>query len=351
MRAGSISCARVLPARSMPTTPDRLLQLGQGFMVGKIVLAAVDLGLFDALADGPLDAETIRTRLGLQPRGLLDFLDALAAVHLLERDAAGRYANGDEAAEWLVRGSESYIGGFFAMMNRRLYPFWGRLEEALRTGRPQNEARDGGAPFDAIYADPEGVRIFLQSMTGLSLPSARVMAAKFPWARVRSVVDVGGAQGGCAVELVKTHPHLTAIGFDLPVVRPVFEQYVAAQGVADRVRFVPGDFFRDPFPPADVIVMGHVLHDWSVEERRLLVRKAYDALPPGGAYVAYDAIIDDERRANLPGMLISLTMLLETPGGSDYTAREGTGWLRDAGFRDVTVEPLAGIDTMMVGWK
>jgi SAM-dependent methyltransferase len=335
----------------MSTTPDRLLQLGQGFMVGKVVLAAVELGLFDALADGPVDAAAIGARLGLQPRGLRDFLDALVAVQLLERDAAGRYANGAEAAEWLTSRSETCIAGFFAMMNRRLYPFWGRLEEALRSGRPQNEAAAGGDTFDALYADPAVMRGFLQSMTGLSIPSARAMAEKFPWDRVRTLVDVGAAQGGCPVVLAKAHPHLAVVGFDLPAVRPVFEEYVAAHGLADRVRFVPGDFFRDPFPPADAIVMGHILHDWSVDERRALVRKVHAALPPGGAFLAYDAMIDDDRRINLPGMLISLTMLLETAGGSDYTPREGLEWLREAGFRDLQVVPLAGIDTMIVGWK
>jgi hypothetical protein len=117
------------------------------------------------------------------------------------------------------------------------------------------------------------------------------------------------------------------------------------------LRFYPGDFFEDPLPTADVLVMGHILHDWGLEEKRLLLQKAYEALPEGGALVVYEALIDDERRENAFGLLASLNMLIETPAGFDYTGADCRSWMRDTGFRESHVEHLVGPDSMVVGIK
>lgn len=126
---------------------------------------------------------------------------------------------------------------------------------------------------------------------------------------------------------------------------------VAASGHGDRVRFYPGDFFADDLPTADVLVMGHILHNWNLDEKRLLLKKAYDALPKGGVLIVYDALIDDDRRENAYGLLLSLAMLIETEGGFDYTGAECRQWLHDAGFRETSVRPLNGPDSMAVGIK
>ncbi len=237
------------------------------------------------------------------------------------------------------------------MANARLYPFWGSLTEALRTGLPQNEARHGGEPFAAIYADPDRLRQFLGAMTGISSGVARTLADAFPWGRYSTFVDVGTAQGCVPVQIALRHPQITGVGLDLPPVAPVFDDYVASFGLADRLRFAPGDFLTDPIPPADVVLLGRVLHDWDLEHKRMLLRKAYDALPEGGAVVVYDAVIDDERRTNAFGLLMSLNALIETPSGFDYTGADCRAWLADAGFRDSHVQPLVGPDSMVVGVK
>jgi len=169
--------------------------------------------------------------------------------------------------------------------------------------------------------------------------------------RVERIIDLGAAEGGLPVQLALAHPHLTGTGFDLPPVRPIFEDYVARFGLADRLQFRAGDFFSDPLPRADVIIMGHVLHDWSLEEKRQLIARAYAALTPGGAIVLYESIIDNDRRTNVFGLLMSLNMLIETPAGCDYTGVQCRGWLRDAGFRETYVEHLVGTDSMVVGVK
>jgi hypothetical protein len=333
-------------------TPDRILQLGLGFWGPKALLSAVELGVFTELARGPADLAALTRRLGLHPRSARDFLDALVALGVLGRDG-GLYANTPEAGAFLDRAKPSYVGGLLEMANARLYGFWGHLTEALRTGRPQNESKadPAASPFAALYADPDRLRGFLQGMTGISLGAARAIARKFPWRDYRTFVDVGGAQGALPVQVCLAHPHVTGANFDLPVVGPVFEEYAASFGLGGRLRFLPGDFFRDPLPPADVLVMGHILHDWDLGQKKALIAKAYATLPPGGALVVYEALIDDDRRQNALGLLMSLNMLIETPGGFDYTGADCQGWLAEAGFRRSWVEHLAGPDSMVVGVK
>ncbi|MCB4820483.1 acetylserotonin O-methyltransferase [Roseicella aerolata] len=333
--------------------PDAILQLGFAFWQSKTLLSAVELGLFTLLEEaGPLPAEAIGERLSLHPRAQRDFLDALVALRMLRRDAEGRYANTPETALYLVRSRPSYVGGMLEMANARLYPYWGRLTDGLRTGQPQNEIRDDRPGlFEALYADPAALEGFLRAMTGLSRPTARAMAGLFPWQEHRSVADIGCAQGGCLAEILRAHPHLEGIGFDLPQVGPIFEAFAREQGLERRMRFRTGNFFTDPLPAADVLVMGHILHDWDLAEKLALLRKAHAALPPGGALIVYDAMIDDERRENAYGLLMSLNMLIETPGGFDYTGADCAGWMREAGFRSVRVQPLQGPYAMAVGLR
>jgi SAM-dependent methyltransferase len=332
-------------------TPDRIVELGTGFFRAKTLLSAVELGVFTELAHGPLDAETLRRRLALHPRSARDFFDALVALGMLERDG-DRYRNTAETDLFLDRAKATYMGGLLEMVNARLYGFWGSLTEALRTGQPQNEIRTGGENlFAALYTDPARLRLFLQGMTGVSLGAARAMAQRFPWQRYRTFVDVGAAQGGLPVQLALAHPQLTGTGFDLPVVQPIFEEYVASFGLAERLRFQPGDFFREPLPSADVLVMGHILHDWNADEKRMLLAKAHAALSPGGRLIVYEAIIDDDRRRNVFGLMMSLNMLIETTGGFDYTAADCARWMREVGFQETAAEPLTATHAMVVATK
>ncbi|WP_405016504.1 acetylserotonin O-methyltransferase [Kitasatospora sp. NBC_00070] len=332
-------------------SPRHIMDVGMGFGASKVLLSAIELGVFTELARAPLPLDGLRDRLGLHPRAARDFFDALVALGLLERDDAGVYANTPETAHYLDRSAATYRGGFLEMANARLYGFWGNLTEALRTGRPQNEAATGDDFFGALYDDPDRLRAFQQAMTGLSSGAIRALAERFPWERYSTVADIGSAEGALLSHVVGRHPHLTGTGYDLAAVRPTFEEFVAGSGVGDRVRFRPGDFFREPLPGADVVVFGHILHDWDLPTKRMLLAKAYEALPVDGAVVIHEALIDDDRRSNTFGLLMSLNMLIETSGGFDYTAADGQGWLAEAGFRTSRVEHLDGPDSMIVGIK
>ena len=332
-------------------TPDRIMQTGLGFWPSKTLLSAIELGVFTELARGPESFAALSGRLGLHPRSALDFLDTLVALGFLTREG-DRYANSPETDLFLDRKKPSYVGGILEMANQRLYPFWGHLTEALRTGLPQNEAKDGGASmFDALYAEPARLEQFLRAMTGISHGANMTIARAFPWAGYHSFVDVGTAQGDLAAQIAVANPHLRGTGFDLPQVAPIFEEYIARVGVADRLTFQPGSFFTDPLPKADVVLMGHILHDWDLPTKQMLIAKAFDALPAGGALIVYEAIIDDDRSRNAFGLMMSLNMLIETPGGFDYTGADCAGWMRAAGFTSTRVEPLVGPDSMVIGIK
>jgi hypothetical protein len=332
-------------------TPEHIMQVGLGFWASKTLLSAIEMELFTELARHPEDLETLRERLGLHERSARDFLDALVALGFLER-RDGVYSNTPATDLFLDRRKPSYLGGILEMANHRLYGFWGGLTEGLRTGKLQNEAKAGGMPFfEALYADPARLREFLAAMTGLSHSANVQIAERFPWRERSSFVDVGTAQGDLAVQIALAHPHLTGRGFDLPEIAPVFEDYVEHNGLAGRLSFAPGDFFADNLPTADVITMGHILHDWDLEQKRTLVAKAHQALPDGGALIVYESIIDDDRSQNAFGLLMSLNMLIETEGGFDYTAADCMGWMAEAGFRETRAEPLIGPDSMVVGIK
>jgi O-methyltransferase domain/Dimerisation domain len=331
-------------------TPENIMQLGLGFWESKTLLSAIEMGLFTELAKGPKNYESLRERMNLHPRSARDFFDALVALGMLQRKDSV-YSNTPETDLFLDSAKPTYIGGVLEMCNARLYPFWGSLTEGLRTGEPQNETKTGGNLFDTLYSDPAQLRQFLTAMTGLSLGIGMAIAKKFPWKEYRTFIDVGGAQGGVPVQIALAHEHLTGENFDLPIVGPIFEEYVASFGLSNRLRFHPGDFFKDSLPPADVIIMGHILHDWNLDEKQTLIEKVYKALPKGGAFIVFEALIDDERSKNSFGLLMSLNMLIETSGGFDYTGADCSGWMRDAGFRDIRIEHLIGPDSMVVGIK
>jgi SAM-dependent methyltransferase len=347
---GAMSALAPAGTASAAITPERILNFGLGFCGPKALLSAVEMGLFTELARGPLDAATLASRLSIHERGARDFFDLLVALGLLEREN-GRYSNTPEADVFLDRAKPGYVGGLLEMANTRLYPLWISLSEALRTGKPQNEAAHSSDTFAELYDDPARLRQFLGAMTGLSLPAAKAMAAQFPWGECKTFADIGCAQGALPVEVALAQNHVTSIGFDLPQVEPIFSEYAGRFGLNGRVRFAPGNFLEDELPKADVLAMGHILHDWDLETKRMLIAKAHRALPKGGALIVYECMIDDERRERVSGLTMSLNMLLETPGGFDFTGADCSAWMREAGFQHTTVAHLAGPEHMVVGLK
>ena len=331
-------------------SPDRILELSSAYWASRTLLSAAEVGLFAALSAGPLRGDELRERLGLHPRGARDFFDALVALGFLERDHCG-YRNTPETSQYLDPGEPSYIGGMLDFHNTSMYAPWASLTEALRTGESQNRHKNEEDGFAAAYADPEEQKALLTAMSGFSAGSAIAIADAFPWARYETFCDLGTAQGMVPVQLALRHPHLRGVGFDLPQVGPIFEEFVAGHDLGSRVTFAGGDFFADPLPEAQVYVLGHVLHDWGMDAKRSLLCRTYEALPDGGAVIVYEMLIDDDRRTNAAGLLMSLNMLVLSAAGFDYTGADCREWMADAGFRESYVRHLVGPESMVVGLK
>ena len=336
-------------------SPATILELARGFMGSKVLLAAAKLHLFDELRDGPLTGEQIRARLGLHSRAVPDFVDALVSLGMLAREGDGpqaRYANTPETARFLVRDSEAYVGGLLEMFNDRLFRYWSDLEDGLRTGQPQNELKDGGTSmFAELYRDPARLEQFLAAMSGISRSNFIALAERFDFTRYRTLCDVGGAAGDLSCAVAARHPGLRCLSFDLPVVQPIAQAAIARRGLTERVTTIAGDFFGDPLPRADVVTMGMILHDWNLEKKKILIRAAFEALPDGGAFIAVENLIDDARREQQFGLLMSLNMLIEFGDAFDFTFADFRGWCAEAGFRRFEVLPLGGPASAAVAYK
>ena len=335
--------------------PDPILQTAFAFWSSKVLLTAVEFGVFTKLRDRRATGAELGAELGLHPRAVSDFFDALVAMHFLEREGDGphaQYFNTPAGALYLDSGQPRYLGGILVMLNARLFKFWHDLPEALRTGRPQNEVKHGQkGMFEELYEELPRLEQFLGAMTGLSRINFEAFAAKYDFSKFKTLCDIGGATGLLCIEVAKRHPHLHCISFDLPPVEPIARRHIAAAGLSNRVGTVSGDFFKDPLPKADIITMGMILHDWNLEKKMHLIRAAYDALPAGGALVVIEALIDDARRENVFGLLMSLNMLIEFGDAFDYSGADFRKWCEEVGFKRFEVIHLAGASSAAIAYK
>ena len=335
--------------------PGPILQTAFAFWSSKVLLTAVEFGVFAKLGNRRITGVELGAELGLHPRGISDFFDALVAMNFLDREGDGpsaKYFNTPAGALYLDSSSPRYVGGWLVMLNDRLFKFWHDLPEALRTGRPQNEVKHSQkGMFEELYEELPRLEQFMGAMTGLSRINFEAFAAKFDFSKFRTLCDVGGATGLLCIEAAKKHPHLRCISFDLPPVEPIARKHIAAAGLSDRIGTVAGDFFNDPLPKADLITMGMILHDWNLEKKMHLIRAAYDALPPNGALVAIEALIDDARRENIFGLLMSLNMLIEFGDAFDYSGSDFRKWCGEVGFKRFDVIHLAGASSAAIAYK
>jgi O-methyltransferase/methyltransferase family protein len=342
------------PGMTAQVNPSNIMQVGMGFFGSKTLLSAVELELFSKL-NGGMTAAQIAEELKLDGRAVPDFPDALVALDLLEREGEGAdavYRNNESGAAFLDKASPAYIGGILEMANDRLYGFWGDLTEGLQTGKPQNEIKSTGkAMFEELYSDEARLEQFMNAMAGISAGPFMALAEKFDFSRYETLCDAGGATGQLSCIVAGRHPHLSCTSFDLPVVEPIATRRIEAAGLSDRVKAVGGDFFADPLPKADVITMGLILHDWNLENKRRLVKSAYEALPEGGAFIVVENLIDDARRENAFGLLMSLNMLIEFGDAFDFTGADFGGWCKEAGFKEIETMPLAGPTSAAIAYK
>src|SRR6056297_414863 len=336
--------------------PSNIMKIGMGFFTSKVLLTAVNAGLFTRLSKNPQNINQIKNHMGwtCTDRHAMDFLDTLHSLGFLKREGVGfksSYSNSLESDIFLDEDKNSYIGGMLKMANNRLFRFWADLDLALKTGEAQNESKHGDDIFEAIYSDQEKLKEFIHAMTGVQMGNFVAFANNFDFTKYRSLCDVGGSGATLSIQVAMHQPHMSCTSLDLPPVQPIANENIQKFKVGDRVRAISGDFFVDDFPNADIIVMGNILHDWGMDKKQVLIKKAYDALPENGAYVVIENIIDDERNSNIFGMTMSLNMLIETQNGFDFTLSDFYSWTSKAGFSSVELLPLAGPSSAAIAYK
>jgi O-methyltransferase domain/Dimerisation domain len=338
-------------------SPENIMKIGSGFWASKILLTAVNFQLFTKLAEKEsMSAAQIKNVLELRctDRNVFDFLDTLTGFGFLNRKGvleSGMYSNSTDTDVFLDKNKPSYIGGILEMMNNRLYQFWGNLDEGLITGLPQNEAKTGEDFFGLLYQDPNKLKAFVNAMSGIQMGNFMTFAQTFDFSKYKTLTDVGGSAGLLSLMVARHQPHMNCTTFDLPPVEPIAKATIQQFQLDDRVKAESGDFFTNSFPNADIIVMGNILHDWDEENKLALMKKAYEALPSGGAFAAIENIIDDERKQNVFGMMMSLNMLIETGKGFDYTFADFNNWAKTVGFKSTSLLPLTGPSSAAIAYK
>lgn len=338
-------------------SPENIMKIGTGFWASKILLTAVSFQLFTRLAEmKTMSAKDIKHLLGLNctDRNVHDFLDALTAFGFLTRSGildTAIYSNTVDTDTFLDKNKPSYIGGLLEMLNNRLYGFWGNLGEGLLTGLPQNETKNSEDFFGLIYQDPEKLKEFTGAMSGIQMGNFMAFAQKFDFTKYKTLIDVGGSAGLLSVMVAKYNTAMRCTTFDLPPVEPIASATIQKFGLTDRVNAASGNFFSVPIPHADVVVMGNILHDWDEQNKIVLMQKAYDALPADGAFIAIENIIDDERKQNVFGMMMSLNMLIETGTGFDYTFADFNRWAKIVGFKSTSLLQLTGPSSAAIAYK
>ena len=335
--------------------PSHILETGFGFWGSKVLLTAVELEVFTKLGDNSMKGEALGKALGLHPRGIWDFFDALVALGFLNREGSGPealYSSTKETALFLDKNKPPYIGGILEMCNERLYRFWSDLGPALKTGQPQNEIKHSQKPmFEILYKDLPRLEQFLGAMRGISFGNFQAFAEKFDFSNYQTLCDVGGATGLLSSLVAKQHSHIHCGTFDLPAVEPIARKWIEKEHLSDRVDVFSGDFLKDALPKADVITMGMILHDWNLEKKKHLIQLAYDALPENGAFVAIENLIDDDRRKNAFGLMMSLNMLIEFGDAFDFTGADFRKWCQEIGFKRFDVLHLAGPCSAAIAYK
>ncbi len=332
---------------------ERLQGLMTGFWISKALFTGVELGIFDELAKGPASAEILGYRLRLNPNSLERLMNALVSLDLLSK-SDGRYINTEETESYLVRGKSSYLGGQVEHLSQLHWRLWQYLPEAVRENSPRVQQVFGPVfpILEAVSADPQRLRAFVQGIHNMSVPAAEEIVNAFDFSMFKKLIDVGGGSGALAIAAATKWPNLQCVVFELPAVCDIAKEHIQQYPVNDRVKVQPGDFFAKETIPndADIIVLGWVLRDWPSDESQLILKNCYDALKPGGVVLVCEKLLDENRTGPLQTTLMDLQALVST-GGQERTRKEYGDWMESAGFDDIGVNILAGSRDIIFGYK
>lgn len=316
------------------SAPDAALVLDciQGFRRSKTLFAAVELGVFDVLYERPHSLAELSQRISASEDGMERLLDACVGLGFLHRQGRD-YANTAVANKYLTSGSPDRMTGYLKYSNDAGWKLWGDLEGAVREGSHRWKSVYGwdGPIFSHFFRDDQAKREFLMGMHGFGLISSPAVVEAVDLSPYSTFVDLGGATGHLAIAACERYRHLRGVVFDLPEAVALAKEMTGDTLVADRLEVVAGDFFVDPLPPGDVYALGRIVHDWSVPKIMTLLTRIFDALPPGGALLIVEKVLEDDKSGPGWAQMQNLNMLTCTEG-KERTFAEYDELLRSVGF-------------------
>ena len=321
----------------MPLTPQALQQLLFAFIKSGLLKTAVDLELFTHIARGRHTAAAIAAAAGADERAVRIVLDALCAQELVRKEG-DRYTLDPLVETMLVKDSPAYAGAFTHItLNPRLWQAVGQLTEIVRSGRVP----------EAIVAQPEHEFWveFSESSEQMSAIGANAVADQLllDAQRPAELLDVAVGSGVYGFTALERYPRARLTSLDWANVLAHARTIAERRGVAERVTWLAGSAFDAPLPPAhfDAVLMSHVLHHFAPDENVALASRLFAALKPGGQLLVHDFIPDDARAAHEPALLFAVVMLATTERGNAYTFAELRQMLEAAGFRYLSLHPVA----------
>jgi acetylserotonin N-methyltransferase len=317
--------------------PALVLDLLEAFRRSKVMFAAVELGVFDALQPAGQTLDDLARALSSSPDGLERLLDACVGLGLLTR-REGVYENAPAAAAYLTSESPQRLTGYIGYSNVVMWKLWDRLADAVREGTHRwNQVYGWDGPiFSHFFKDERSKREFLMGMHGFGVISSPHVVRSFDLSGFQHLADLGGATGHLAIAACERYATLKATVFDLADAIPLAQEIVGQSPVADRITLQAGDFFVDPLPAADLYALGRIIHDWSAEKIDHLLRRIFESLPSGGALLIAEKVLFDDKTGPRWAQMQNLNMLTCTEG-KERTLEEYRVILERAGFRQVEV--------------
>ncbi|GGB34934.1 O-methyltransferase [Roseibium aquae] len=326
-------------------TAESISEIAFAFMGSKALFAGLHVDLFSALSEKPLTAEEVAASTGLDVDRATTLLTALTALGLLTRDGSG-FSNSPAAESFLVKGKKYDFGDYLRFqIDQQMYPFMTQLNAAMTGSLDELQV----ASYAEWFSDPEQARLYSRSQHAGSLGPGRGLGKKVDLSHARTLLDVGGGTGAFSISLCKIYENLSSTILDFPTVAAVGRDFIAEEGLSDRIRYQPGNALTDPWPQtADAVLMSYLFSGVPGKSLPGLVRQSFATLTPGGRCMVHDFMVDESREGPKLAALWQLQHTAFNPQAKSVTSDYVAGLMEAAGFIDIEVSVMIPGLTMLV---
>lgn len=322
--------------------PEEIRALANSFQQSRILLSAIELGLFTILDKQMLPSKEVAQKINADERATDRLMNALVALGFL-RKVRGKFFNSENASQYLVKGKPEFMGGLFHSLG--LWNTWSSLTESVKAGTSAAEHKLSSGGIDWLES-------FIGAMHYRGVKEAKITALMLDLSASKKMLDVGGGSGAFAMEFIKKNLNMNAVIFDLPNVIPITKRYVEQKKMDDKISYLSGDYLVDDFGGGyDLIFLSAIVHINSFDENNLLIKKCYNSLNAGGQIVIKDWVMNEDRTEPANGAFFALNMLVGTERGDTYTETEMKSWFANAGIKKIERKNTSFGSSLMIGHK